>query len=127
MGRQTMRQQCPLARVARRMSATVSGQRLANAGGNTVVMAPSRGLSSYSIPGGPLADPEADRALLDALRGALPASVNYVEVDAGESSLPNTSFTTSRSPLSPVTTSTDPSLTSRPSTTRTSTVRTTQS
>jgi uncharacterized protein (UPF0261 family) len=63
--------------------AAVIGQRLANAGDNTVVMAPSRGLSSYSVPGGALADPEADRALLDALRGALPESVTFVEVDAG--------------------------------------------
>ena len=63
--------------------AAVIGQRLADAGDNTVVMAPNRGLSSYSVPGGALVDPEADRALLDALRGALPESVTFVEVDAG--------------------------------------------
>jgi uncharacterized protein (UPF0261 family) len=63
--------------------AAVIGQRLANAGDNTVVMAPNRGLSSYSVPGGALVDPEADRALLDGLRGALPESVTFVEVDAG--------------------------------------------
>jgi len=46
-------------------------------------MAPTAGLSSYSVPGGALVDPVADRALLDALRAALPEAVDYVEVDAG--------------------------------------------
>ncbi|HUS42744.1 MAG TPA: Tm-1-like ATP-binding domain-containing protein [Ilumatobacteraceae bacterium] len=63
--------------------AAVIGQRLANASDNTVVMAPTAGLSSYSVPGGALVDPAADRALLDALRAALPETVDYVEVDAG--------------------------------------------
>ena len=63
--------------------AAVIGQRLANASDNTVVMAPTAGLSSYSVPGGALVDPVADRALLDALRAALPEAVDYVEVDAG--------------------------------------------
>ena len=63
--------------------ASVIGQRLAGAGSNTVVMAPTGGLSSYSVPGGALVAPEADRALLDALRDALPEAVDFVEVDAG--------------------------------------------
>jgi len=63
--------------------AGVIGERLANAGANTVVMAPTGGLSSYSVPGGALEDPAADRALLDAVRGALPESLEYVEIDAG--------------------------------------------
>jgi len=61
----------------------VIGQRLANAGESTVVMAPTNGLSSYSVPGGALVDAEADRALLDALRDSLPGSVHYIEIDAG--------------------------------------------
>ena len=63
--------------------AAVIGERLANASDSTVVMAPTAGLSSYSVPGGALVDPVADRALLDALRAALPEAVDYVEVDAG--------------------------------------------
>ena len=63
--------------------AGVIGERLANAGSNTVVMAPTGGLSSYSIPGAELEDTEADRALLDALSAALPDGVDYIEIDAG--------------------------------------------
>ena len=63
--------------------AGVIGERLANAGSNTVVMAPTGGLSSYSIPGAELEDTEADRALLDALTAALPDGVDYIEIDAG--------------------------------------------
>ena len=63
--------------------ASVIGQRLANAGENTVVMAPTNGLSSYSASGGALVDADADRALLDALQAALPDSVSYIEIDAG--------------------------------------------
>lgn len=63
--------------------AHVIGQRLAHAGSNTVVMIPTQGLSSYSVPGGALAAPEADAALTAALHASLPAAVRVVEVDAG--------------------------------------------
>ena len=63
--------------------AAVISKRLASAGSNTVVMAPAESLSSYSAPGGALVDPDADRALLDALQAALPDAVSYIEVDAG--------------------------------------------
>lgn len=66
-----------------RIVGAVIGERLGGAGENTVVMAPAGGLSSYSAPGGALVDTEADRALLDAIRDALPESVEYIEVDAG--------------------------------------------
>ena len=58
-------------------------ERLSSAGSNTVVMAPTAGLSSYSVPGAELEDPEADRALLDALSTVLPDGVDYIEIDAG--------------------------------------------
>lgn len=61
----------------------VIGERLASAASSTVVMAPTGGLSSYSVPDGALADPDADRALLDSVRDSLPESVEYIEVDAG--------------------------------------------
>ena len=63
--------------------AKVIGERLASADERTVVVAPTAGLSSYSVEGGPLADHEADRALVTALHAALPSGLRMVEVDAG--------------------------------------------
>lgn len=59
------------------------GRRLSGAGANTVFLAPAKGLSSYSVPGGPLADEEGDAAFIRALRRALPEAVRVESVDAG--------------------------------------------
>jgi uncharacterized protein (UPF0261 family) len=45
-------------------------------------MLPLRGVGRYSIPGGPLHDPESDRAFFSAIRAGLPSSVEIVEIDA---------------------------------------------
>jgi uncharacterized protein (UPF0261 family) len=57
-------------------------QRLAHTKGKAVFMLPLRGVGRYSIAGGPLHDPESDRAFFDALKAGLPRSVEVVEVDA---------------------------------------------
>jgi uncharacterized protein (UPF0261 family) len=49
---------------------------------NTVFMLPLRGVGRYSIPGGPLHDPESDQAFFSAIRAGLPSSVEIVEIDA---------------------------------------------
>ena len=57
-------------------------KRLQNTKGSAVMMLPLRGVGRYSIPGGPLHDPEADRAFFDALKEGLPVGVEVVEMDA---------------------------------------------
>jgi uncharacterized protein (UPF0261 family) len=57
-------------------------RRLEHTRGKAVFMLPLRGVGRYSVPGGPLHDPESDRAFFAALRSGLPASVEVVEVDA---------------------------------------------
>lgn len=57
-------------------------RRLQSTTGKAVFMLPLRGVGRYSIPGGPLHDPESDAALFAALRAGLPKSVEVVEVDA---------------------------------------------
>ncbi|MCB9915854.1 MAG: Tm-1-like ATP-binding domain-containing protein [Planctomycetes bacterium] len=59
------------------------GARLARAGGAGAVLMPLRGTSAYGVEGGPLRDPAGDAAFAAELRAALPASYEYVEVDAG--------------------------------------------
>lgn len=49
--------------------------------GSRTVVAPLRGFSALSAPGGPFHDPKADRALLDALRTSLSTDVELVELD----------------------------------------------
>lgn len=49
---------------------------------NTKVMLPLKGVSAYSIEGGPLRDVAADAALFDAARTAFAASIPVVEIDA---------------------------------------------
>lgn len=57
-------------------------RRLRSTSGKAVFMFPLRGVGRYSVPGGPLHDPESDMAFFDALRAGLPPSVEVVEVDA---------------------------------------------
>ena len=57
-------------------------RRLQSTTGKAVFMLPLRGVGRYSIPGGPLHDPESDAAFFAALRAGLPKSVEVVEVDA---------------------------------------------
>jgi uncharacterized protein (UPF0261 family) len=57
-------------------------RRLQAVEGRTVLMLPLRGVGRYSIPGGPLHDPESDRAFFEALKNGLPPSVEVIEVDA---------------------------------------------
>ena len=58
------------------------GAKLARGRGRRCIVLPLRGLSSLSAPGGPFHDPEADQALFNALRKALPETVEVVELDA---------------------------------------------
>ncbi|MHC4823129.1 MAG: Tm-1-like ATP-binding domain-containing protein [Planctomycetota bacterium] len=55
------------------------GKRLQHTKGDAVMMLPLRGTSRYSIQGGPLCAPEEDARFFEALRAALPASVEVVE------------------------------------------------
>jgi uncharacterized protein (UPF0261 family) len=57
-------------------------QKLAGAAGATAVVIPAGGFSAYDAPGRPFHDPVADRAFIDALRGALPPLIRVVEVAA---------------------------------------------
>src|SRR5207253_1300489 len=57
------------------------GERLAGAAGPVAVYIPRRGYSQLNNPDGPLHDPTADRAFVDALRAAAPACP-VVELDA---------------------------------------------
>ncbi len=50
-------------------------ERLAGTTGNCVFLIPEKGVSRYSISGGPLYDPESDRACFDAIRNGLPPSI----------------------------------------------------
>jgi uncharacterized protein (UPF0261 family) len=59
----------------------IIGAKLARGSGRRCIVLPLRGLSALSAPGKPFHDPEADQALFDALRSALPATVEVVELD----------------------------------------------
>lgn len=58
-------------------------RRLSRTKGDACLMLPLRGVSRYSIPGGPLHDPAGDRAFFAALKTGLPKGIEVVEVDAG--------------------------------------------
>lgn len=66
-----------------RALAGVVGERLAGARGACRVLFPSGGTSRYAVEGGPLRDPDGDRAFADALRAALPAHVEFEELPHG--------------------------------------------
>ena len=57
-------------------------RRLQSTRDKAVFMIPLRGVGRYSIPGGPLHDPEADEAFFNALEAGLPPGVDVVEIDA---------------------------------------------
>lgn len=59
------------------------GKRLQHTKGNAVFMIPLRGTSRYGVEGGPLRDPEGDKAFFAALKESLPKTIEIVEVDAG--------------------------------------------
>lgn len=61
----------------------IIAERLGEATAFTEVHVPARGFSQISTPGGPFHDPEADRALVDALRSALPSRVPLHVHDVG--------------------------------------------
>lgn len=58
------------------------GQRLAFTKDKAVMMLPLQGTSRYSIEGGPLRNPEEDALFFQAMRNALPSSVEVVAMDA---------------------------------------------
>jgi uncharacterized protein (UPF0261 family) len=58
-------------------------KRLSHTQGDATLMLPLRGVSRYSVPGGPLHDPAGDRAFFAALKQGLPKSIDVVEIDAG--------------------------------------------
>ncbi len=58
-------------------------RRLSRTKGDACLMLPLRGVSRYSIPGGPLHDPAGDRAFFAALKSGLPKGIEVVEIDAG--------------------------------------------
>lgn len=59
------------------------GRRLTASAARGALLMPMGGTSRYSVEGGPLRDPTGDRAFADALRDALPESVEYVELPHG--------------------------------------------
>lgn len=58
------------------------GRKLSLSRGKVAVLVPTRGLSIPNVPGGPFHDPEGDAAFRAALRGALPGSAEYREIEA---------------------------------------------
>jgi len=57
------------------------GSRLKDCAGNCVVMLPRRGVSRYAVEGGPLHDPASETAFLNAIKAAVPASVQCEDHD----------------------------------------------
>ena len=58
-------------------------QRLGSSTEKTVFMIPLRGVSRYSVEGGPLVDPDGDAVFFEALRSTMPAAVDLRELDCG--------------------------------------------
>ena len=59
------------------------GKRLSNTKGKATFLIPTRGVSRYSIPDGPLHDPASDRIFFDAIKDNLPGTIEFIELDAG--------------------------------------------
>lgn len=59
----------------------VIGQRLQKVQGNCTVLLPEKGVSRYSVEGGPLHDPEADAAFFSSIRANAPAGVKVESLD----------------------------------------------
>lgn len=57
------------------------GKRLQGTTGNAVLMIPKLGTGSYAMPGGPMNDPKGDKAYFEALKAALPPTIEVVERD----------------------------------------------
>jgi uncharacterized protein (UPF0261 family) len=57
------------------------GKRLQGTTGNAVLMIPKLGTGSYAMPGGPMNDPKGDKAYFEALKAALPSTIEVVERD----------------------------------------------
>jgi len=57
-------------------------RRLQYTKGRAVFLLPLRGVGRYSVPGGPLHDPESDAAFFSALEDGLPEAIDLIEVDA---------------------------------------------
>ncbi len=57
------------------------GEKLSRATGPTALFIPIKGISMIAVDGGPFHDPEADAALFAAVRGAVGANVEVVELD----------------------------------------------
>lgn len=66
----------------RREMARAMCDRLATAKGPVTLLLPTRGGNEWDRPGGPLSDPEALAAFIDALRANLPDNVTLTELDA---------------------------------------------
>ena len=63
------------------VAATI-GKRLDSTTGRAAMFLPRRGVSRYSVEGGPLHDAESEAAYLDAIAAAVPDSVEVVDMDA---------------------------------------------
>jgi len=63
--------------------AAAIGARLATTRGKAVMMLPRKGVSRYSVEGGPLHDSASEAAYLDAIAEAVPGTVDVVDMDAG--------------------------------------------
>jgi uncharacterized protein (UPF0261 family) len=59
------------------------GKRLQSTRGRATFLVPTRGVSRYSVPEGPLHDPDSDRVFFDSIRDNLPAGIEFIELDAG--------------------------------------------
>jgi uncharacterized protein (UPF0261 family) len=62
-----------------RQVAREAGRRLQHTRGNAVLMIPALGTGRYAMPGGPLNDPASDKVFFDAIKAAVPPTIEVVE------------------------------------------------